>query len=176
MRLIRRLFGWFTLVSLMVWAGAAAYIVMVQYRDLPPAGWPATYGDCVAQWSKPVLDADKARQMADRCASYYALIGAPDAPWLQRLKQQVQGRLSENVIEAYLKVHRPGPGEVVGGPQIIAALGVPAITRMFYETLRQAPQPASITRRVQQRCMLEETRRYPGTPNADEIMMRCMAR
>jgi hypothetical protein len=174
MKFLRRLFGWFTLISLMVWIGVAAWIVLVQYRDAVPVGYPSTYADCVAQWSNTVADGAKAAQIKTRCGDYYALLGDPGAPVVKRLQQQVQGRLTEKIVDAYLKSNPPQPGETVSGADVVAALGSARILELFYQAVVESPDPPSVKRRAQLRCALEETRRAQMVVDPNYITQNCM--
>jgi hypothetical protein len=174
-KFLRRLFAILTLVSLLAWGGVAVHLVRAQYRDVPPIGWPPDYGACLQKWSKTVLDAEKAAQIANRCAEYYALLGDRDTPLLKRLQQQVQGRLTESVVNAYLLLgEAPEPGQAVTPSMIINALGTQRIMHLFYRTIFEAGDPPSMNRRLQGRCVLEETRRADRALHPDYITQLCM--
>lgn len=175
LKFLRRLFAVLTLISLFTWIGVVMHMVRAQYVDVPPLDWPSDYAGCVQRWSKTERDAAKAEQIENRCAEYYALIGDRSTPLLKRLQQQVQWRLTENIINAYLLLGEPvEEGQAVTPAMIVKALGTNRILHLFYRTIAEAADPPSMSRRLQGRCVLEETRRADRALHPDYITQLCM--
>lgn len=167
--MIGRIFKLLTGLSLFFWGGLFLYLMIVQPVTPAPAGWPAGYNECVAQWGNP----GNMTALQERCGEYYALLGDRNAPFISRAKAQVVGRLSGKVIDAYLSEVRLQPGQVVGSSDIMAQLGSSRIAGMLVDVVREADTapPARLER--QQRCMLDKVRLARSRPNTEALQQQC---
>ncbi len=173
-RFLGRVFRWFTLVSLILWAGVAWYIVQQQPVSTPPAGYPATVEACRANWALPLQYAEVRKQVLAECNSYYALLGDRSTPLLERLRVQVVGRIVSGLISDYLEKFPPQPGEVITGPRMIEALGYKHIGQLLLLSVVEANKPYAPIDLAQARCRLDETRRVQSAYDLAQVPAKCV--
>lgn len=172
-KFLRRLFGWFTLVSLMFWAGVAWYVVQVQPVTPVPTGYPATVAACKAQWAQTLKYQEVREQAGKECDRYYALLGDRTAPFIARLKEQVITRLISLILVEYMEKHPPQPGQSVGGKDIVDALGIKRIAELLMHVVTHAQDPYTIADKAEARCRLDEVRRVQALYDLAMVPVNC---
>lgn len=172
-RFLRRLFGWFTLVSLMFWAGVAWYVVQVQPVTPVPAGYPATVAECQTQWAQPLKYREVREQAAKECERYYALLGDRTAPFIARLREQVLTRTVSLIIAEFMDKHPPAPGQSASGADVVSALGTKRIAQLILQAVTHASDPYMLADKAEARCRLDEVRRVQSLYDLAMVPMNC---
>lgn len=172
-RFFRRLFGWTTLLSLLIWSGVAFYIVWVQPHQRPAPDFYAAYQDCRDKYALGSPYAEIRTATILQCRDYYALIGDRDVPWWHRLRARTAGRIVDEVVSTYLREFPPQPGERVEGPAMLERLGTARVLTFALNTITQAnaPTPDAHIRRAA--CLLRQTRAARSQEELAMIPVRC---
>lgn len=173
MKLIGRLFGWFTLLSLLFWSGVAAYMLMVQPIVKPPSDLPQSYQVCVGSYAMAspfteVQDAVKAR-----CADYFAALGDRDVPFYKRLYARLIGRIVNDMITTYLAQHPPQPGQSVTGPMMLQTLGSAAILEFAYKAVTEADRIPAASQTYILGCFVRKARAIRTQPDLVDLPTAC---
>ncbi len=173
LRLLSRLIGWTTLISLLFWGWLAWSIVNEQPQTPPPPGYPANVAECRARWAQPIAYPEVRAEALRQCDRYYALLGDRSAPFLARLREQVVTRLSSLIIMEYLQNHTTEPGEVITGQTVVAALGTRRIGELLLHTITNASDPYLTPDMAEGRCRLDEVRRIQSSYDLSMLPLTC---